>query len=258
MDTLVKVYSVLLFYFCVLFLYLPGWAAPGNDSSTIHITNSKYKHVRAPKKKRRFLPKKISLSFEYGYSRMIRDDAVALPRSYKEENAQFELASNLLLSVSAYLHGNIGIGLFYSRYISHASLNAFVLSVGRKTFSGPYTEKLSVNYFGPALGVKSSVWDKKLVFNADLCPGLVLFFDDISFSDAMNNFSYPVFGIGGSMGMEYLLKSNFGIGVSLNGLYASIRRQKDLIGNSGRVERNISRVDLNFVIKFHLNRKLER
>jgi hypothetical protein len=250
-----KINSLLQFILCVLFLALPGRAETRNDSLIGHTPHKKYYRILKSDSKIRFFPKQFRLSVEYGYSRMINDYADTIPQGYKDVNAQLRLASNFLLSVSAYLQSNIGIGLFYSRYISRASLNAFALSIGQKTFSGPYAEKLSVNYFGPVLGVKSSVWDKNLVFVADFRPGLVLFFDDISFADAINNFSSPVFGLGGSMGMEYLLKNNLGIGVSLNGLYASIRRLKDASGSSRRVERNISRVDLNLGIKFHLTRK---
>ena len=181
MDAMKTSYSALLFSFCVLFPALPCRAAPGNDS----------------------LASQFRLSFEYGYSQMINDDADTLPQFFKDLNDQLRLASNFILSVSAYLHGNVGIGLFYSRYISNASLNAYALSIGQKTFSGPYTENLSVNYFGPVLGIKSGVWHKNLVFVADLRPGLVLFFDDISYADVIDNFSSPVFGLGGSMGMEY-------------------------------------------------------
>jgi len=203
------------------------------------------------------IPNQLHLSVEYGYSQMINDDSDTLPKFYRDLNDQLRLASNFLLSVSAYLRGNIGVGLFYSRYISHASLNAFALSIGQKTFSGPYMEIISVNYFGPVLGLKSSVWDKKLVFVADLRPGLVLFFDDIRFADVISNFSSPVFGLGGSMGLEYLLKSNFGIGVSLNGLYANISKLKDVSGNSRRIDKNISRIDINLGIRYHLYRKTD-
>ena len=229
-------YYPLLFFFCVLSPALPGLSAAGNDT----------------------LPGQFRLSLEYGYSQMINDDADTLSQFFKDLNAQLRLASNFILSVSAYLRGTYGAGLFYSRYISRASLNAYALSVGSKTFSGPYTENLSVNYFGPVLGIKSNVGRGRFVFVADIRPGLVLFFDDISYADVIDNLSSPVFGLGGSMAMEYLLKRNFGVGVSLNGLYASIRSLKDASGNIRDTERNISRIDLNLGIKFHLNRKSSR
>lgn len=216
----------------VLLIALPIWAASGK------LTSEKQLPIR--------------LSIEYGYSHIVNDDPDTLSPFFKDLNSRLRSASNFLLSVSAYLHGNIGLGLFYSRYISHASLNAYAVSVGRKTFSGPYRETISVNYFGPVLGLKSSVLSKNLIFVADLRPGLILFFDDISVADAIFRLSSPVPGLGGALGIEYLFKNNFAVGLSVNGLYASIPRQTDAGGATIKEPRNISRMDINLGVKLHV------
>jgi hypothetical protein len=251
---MMKYLSLLLFFVYVLCVESSGRSAP-KKGRLPGITDKKADKRVEQERKKEFLLNQFNLSFEYGYGQLINDDAAALSRFYYDLNARLRIASNFLLSALAYTRGNIGIGLFYSRYISRASLNAFALSIHQKTFSGPYAEKLSINYFGPVLGIKSSVWDKKLMFVADLRPGLVLFFNDIHFADVIRNFSSPVFGLAGSMGLEYLMKSNFGISLSLNGLYASIPKATDANGQSTRTERSISRVDINLGIRFHINRK---
>ncbi|OGJ85779.1 MAG: hypothetical protein A2268_13825 [Candidatus Raymondbacteria bacterium RifOxyA12_full_50_37] len=240
---------------CIFLLALPVWTALRYDGLSVHASVYDSSRFVGSKVESGLLPNQLYVSFEYGYSQMIDDDADSLSPFYENLNDQLANASNFILSVSGYIHGHIGIGLFYSRFISHAKVNVYAVSIGQKTFSGPYTEKLSVNYFGPVFGIRSSVWNKYLVFAADLRPGLVLFFDDISYANVINNFSSPVFGIGGSLGMEYLLKNNFGIIANLNGLFATIRDVKDMNGRSRRAERNISRADINLGIRLHLARR---
>ena len=196
-------------------------------------------------------------SFEFGYSQMIDGDDDTLSEFYRDVNSSLRQASNFILSVSTYLRNNIGLGLFYSRYSSDASLDvkAYALSLDRDTIRGAYRESFSVNYFGPALGIKSGPKRNHFIFSADLRPGMVLFFDDVSYSTVMKNLSSPVFGLGATMGVEYLLGRGVGIGLSVNGLYATVSELTNAKGISSNVDRNISRVDLNAGIRYHLTRK---
>ncbi|OGS33337.1 MAG: hypothetical protein A2293_08670 [Elusimicrobia bacterium RIFOXYB2_FULL_49_7] len=233
----------LFFFCCLLFLSLSISAGPNKNNPKKHKSRTPQKSL-----------KKVHLSLDYVYTPITHNSPDTLARLQKEPDDPWQSTPNFLLSVSAYLHGNIGLGLFYSRYISHVSLDAYAVSIVQKNFRGPYTEKLSVNYFGPVIGIKSSVWDKYLVFHADIRPGLVLFFDDISYSNVINNFSSPVFGLGGSLGMEYKLKNNYGISLDINGLYATIRSMKDGEGHIRIMERDISRADINLGFRYHISR----
>jgi hypothetical protein len=196
-------------------------------------------------------------SLEIGYSQMMNDDKDTLSEFYRDINNRLRQASNFILSISTYLRGNIGLGLFYSRYSSDASLDvkAYALSLDRDTIRGVYRENFSINYFGPTLGIKSKPQKGRLVFLAELRPGMVLFFDDISYSNVMKNLSSPVFGLGGSVGAEYLLGRGMGLGLSVNGLYATVSRLTNAEGISHSADKNISRLDLNIGLKYHLTRR---
>lgn len=164
----------------------------------------------------------------------------------RDFNDDLKLGSNLAVALHHYGDNALGLGAFYSCFISSAELSPTWLNI---------EETYTAHFLGVSMGKLMPLSGNRLQLFFDGRVGVVMFYDNIQVLGNSINMRGSTVGLGGGLGIEYLLNSSVGVGVSGNGYWASLDKlyvedDDDVTFNDEPL--SLNRLDINIGLRFYL------
>jgi hypothetical protein len=202
------------------------------------------------------------INAEYGFCYLTDDTKDNASQPVKDYNAKLTSGRCLTLSYNHYWPSKqieFGMGFLFSKYFSDATLeNVGFIDTSRfppETSVTNMTENISIYFFGMLLALHKTLTSQRLDINGDLRLGFMPYYDDMQVFGQTVSMNSPTLGFGGSLGIDYLITDNIGVGVSFNGYFGSVSTLYVVDGTDISLKNPISlnRFDINIGLKIHFD-----
>ncbi|MDR1054630.1 MAG: hypothetical protein LBL90_02125 [Prevotellaceae bacterium] len=126
-----------------------------------------------------------------------------------------------------YVSENLGFGVKYNFFRASSSIDNFSGSLPYyENFTGKITDKVNVHYFAPSFMLRSVSRNKKIHANCDISIGYTTYTNNNTLNDKKYKIKGGNIGFSSTVGTDFLVSSDFAIGLTLSIVAASIKSFK--------------------------------